>query len=510
MHLTQGLHRALQATPDGTATVFGDRVRTFAEHGDRISRFAGALRDLGIRGGDRVAILALNSDRYAEYLLAVPWADAVLNPVNIRWSPVEIAYSLNDSGTTVLLIDDAFAPMAPVLREAVPGLTTLIHCGDGPTPEGMLGYEDLVAASAPVADARRGGDNLAGLFYTGGTTGFPKGVMLTHRNLVTSALGTVATGQLLGPGSRFLHAAPMFHLADLAAWAGQVLLGGRQVMIPFFEPTAVLGAIEKHGVTDILLVPTMIQMLADHPAVGDHDLSSLRRLLYGGSVISAGVLERTRRALPGVRLTQAYGMTELAPVATLLWPDDHHGERLRSAGRAAPHAEVEVVAADGTTAPAGTVGEIRVRGDNVMIGYWHRPEETAAVLRDGWMHTGDAGYLDADGFLYVVDRLKDMIITGGENVYSAEVENALGQHPAVRSAAVIGLPDERWGEAVHACVVTAPGSTVATADLQAFLRERIAGYKVPRSIDFLDELPISGAGKVLKRVLRDSHTRDDA
>jgi acyl-CoA synthetase (AMP-forming)/AMP-acid ligase II len=510
MHLTQGLHRACQATPDGTATVFGDRVRTFAEHADRIARLARGLHDVGVRPGDRVAVLSLNSDRYAEYLLAVPWADAVLNPVNIRWSPAEIAYSLADSGTGVLLVDDVFAPMVPALRQAVPGLTTLIHCGDGPAPDGMLGYEDLVASSSPVPDARRGGDSLAGLFYTGGTTGFPKGVMLTHRNLVTSALGTVATGQLLGPGARFLHAAPMFHLADLAAWAGQVMLGGRHVMVPFFEPAAVLAAVEKHRVTDILLVPTMIQMLVDHPAIGDHDLSSLRRLLYGGSVISEGVLERTMRVLPDVKLTQAYGMTELAPVATLLGPDDHRGDRIRSAGRAAPHTEVEVVTPDGAVAKTGTVGEIRVRGDNVMAGYWNSPDETAAVLRDGWMHTGDAGYLDADGFLHVVDRLKDMIITGGENVYSAEVENALSRHPAVQSAAVIGLPDERWGERVHACVVTAPDTTVTAGELQAFLREHIAGYKVPRSIDFVGELPTSGAGKVLKRVLRESHTLDDA
>ncbi|KRF11759.1 acyl-CoA synthetase [Nocardioides sp. Soil796] len=507
MYLTQGLHRAIQATPDKPATIFGDRVRTFAVHGDRIARLAGALQSLGVVDNDRVGMLSLNSDRYAEYLLAVPWAGAVVNPINIRWSPAEIAYSLKDSGTKVLLIDDAFAPMAPALTPNCPELTVLIHCGDGPTPEGMLSYESLLAEAEPVEDARRSGEDLAGIFYTGGTTGFPKGVMLTQANMTTSALGTVASGELLGQGAVFLHAAPMFHLADLAAWAGQVALGGTHVMVPFFEPAAVLNAVQTHRVTDVLLVPTMIQMLVDHPDIPNYDLSSMNRMLYGGSVISEGVLQRTMDAFPGIRMTQAYGMTEVAPVATLLLPQDHHDQYLRSGGRAAPHSEIKVVDADGVDLATGQVGEICVRGGHVMKGYWNKPEETAAVLHDGWYFTGDGGYIDADGFVYVVDRIKDMIVTGGENVYSAEVESALSKHPAVAAVAVIGLPDEKYGERVHACVVLAPEKTVTAEELQAHSREHIAGYKTPRSVDFVGELPISGAGKVLKRELRDSYAR---
>jgi acyl-CoA synthetase (AMP-forming)/AMP-acid ligase II len=502
VQLTQGLHRAVQASPHHPATVHAGRTRTFAEHADRVARLAGALAALGVEEGDRVAILALNSDRYAEYLLAVPWAAAVVNPVNIRWSPAEIAYSLRDSGTTVLLVDDAFAPLAPTLREQVDSLVAVVHCGDGPLPEGLLSYEELVSSHDPVPDAERSGDDLAGVFYTGGTTGFPKGVMLSHANLVTSALGAMASGELVGRGSVLLHAAPMFHLADLAAWTAQVLQGGTHVMVPFFEPTAVLAAVEEHRVTDMLLVPTMIQMLVDHPAVADHDLTSLRRLLYGGSVISAGVLERTLAALPGVRLTQAYGMTELAPVATLLLPEDHVGPRLTSGGRAALHTQVRVVDADDRPVPAGVVGEICVRGANMMQGYWNRPDETAEALRGGWMHTGDGGYLDEEGYVHVVDRIKDMIVTGGENVYSAEVENALSTHPDVAVAAVIGLPDERFGERVHAFVVPAPGAEPDVQALQDHVRERIAGYKVPRSVAVVEALPMSGAGKVLKRELR--------
>lgn len=502
MQLTQGLHRAVQCSPDAVATIHAGRRRTFAEHADRVARLAAALQGLGVREGDRVAILSLNSDRYAEYLLAVPWAGAVVNPVNIRWSPAEIIYSLRDSGTTVLLVDDAFAPMVPAITAEVESLTAVVHCGDGVLPEGLLSYEELVASHEPVADARRHGDDLAGVFYTGGTTGFPKGVMLSHANLVTSAMGAMASGELVRRGSVLLHAAPMFHLADLAAWTSQVLQGGTHVMVPFFDPPAVLAAVQEHGVTDMLLVPTMIQMLVDHPAVAEHDLSSLQRLLYGGSVISVGVLERTLATLPGVRLTQAYGMTELSPVATLLLPEEHEGDRLTSGGRPALHAEVRVVDADDQPVPTGTVGEICVRGAHVMLGYWNRPEETADALRGGWMHTGDGGYVDADGYVHVVDRIKDMIVTGGENVYSAEVESALSKHPSVAQVAVIGLPDERFGEKVHAYVVAAPGAEVDPQVLQDHARTLIAGYKIPRSFTVVDALPMSGAGKILKRELR--------
>jgi len=505
MYMTQGLHRSLQTDPQGIATIYKDRVRTYEEHVDRIARFAAALQGLGVQAGDRVAMLSMNSDRYAEYLLAVPWAGAAVNPVNIRWSPAEIAYSMNDSETHVLLIDDAFLPMVPILREKAPVLTTFIHCGDGPTPEGLLSYEALVAENEPVADAYRSGDDLAGVYYTGGTTGFPKGVMLSHTNFVSSSLGTVATGQLLKAGSRLLHAAPMFHLADLAAWCGLTIMGGTHVMVPFFEPTSVFKAIEEHKPTDVLLVPTMIQILVDHPDSNNYDLSSMERMLYGGSVISEGVLNRTKARFPGLRLTQAYGQTEASPVITLLLPDDHAGDRMRSGGQAAPHSQVAILDLDGREVRTGDVGEICSKGAHVMQGYWNNPEATAEALRDGWLHTGDLGYMDADGFVFVVDRLKDMIVTGSENVYSAEVENALSKHPAVASSAVIGVPDEQYGERVHAVVVLAPGSTTTAEELQSHCREHIAGYKVPRSFEFPESLPMSGAGKILKRDLRENY-----
>jgi acyl-CoA synthetase (AMP-forming)/AMP-acid ligase II len=508
MYLTQGLHRAVQQTPDTTMTIFGGRTRTFREVADRVARLAGSLRGLGVSDGDRVAMLGLNSDRYHEYLLAVPWANAVLNPVNIRWSPAEVVYSFEDSQTTVLFVDDAFAPMLPALRQGCPGLRTVIHCGDGPRPEGTLCYEELIAEAAPIEDARRGGDEIAGLFYTGGTTGFPKGVMLSHANLITSALGAVASGYSFGPRGRYLHAAPMFHLADLAGWSAQLMLGGTHVIVPMFEPVAVMTAIETHRVTDALLVPVMIQMLVDHRLVAEHDLSSLRAVLYGASPIPQAVLDRAMKALPTVAFTQAYGMTELAPIATLLSPDDHREGRLLSAGRAAPHAEVRIVDAADHEVPRGTVGEVVVRGGHVMLGYWNKPEETAAAVRDGWMHTGDGAYMDDEGYVYIVDRLKDMIISGGENVYSAEVENAVAKHPAVAACAVIGVPDDEWGERVHAVVVLKPEAQARPGEIRDHVKTLIAEYKAPRSVEFVDALPVSAAGKVLKRELRKKYWAD--
>jgi len=508
MRLTQSLHRNRQQTPSGVATVFGDRTTTWQECADHVARLAAGLHGLGVEPGDRVAILSLNSDRYHEYLFGTWWAGAVVNPVNVRWSVSEIAYSLEDCETRVLLVDDMFVGLVDELRAAAPGLVSVVHCGDGPTPEGMVAYLDLLA-TPPVEDAGRGGDDLAGVFYTGGTTGFPKGVMLSHRNLGTSALGAAATGNFVVPGGVLLHAAPMFHLADLAAWMGRNLVGGSHVIVPSFTPDGVLDAIEEHHVTDTLLVPTMIQLLVDHPGVSERDLGSLVKIAYGGSPISEGLLDRVRRVLPDVELTQAYGMTELGPIATMLGPAEHLDPVVRrSAGRAVPHSMVKIVDDTGVEVPRGDVGEIVIHGDHVMQGYWGKPEETSAALVDGWMHSGDGGRMDDDGYVFVVDRIKDMIVSGGENVYSAEVENVVTTHPAVAACAVIGVPDEAWGERVHVFVVAHPGQTLTLDELRSHCRERIAGYKCPRSLDVIDSLPTSGAGKVLKRELRELYWHD--
>ncbi|GAA2374199.1 long-chain fatty acid--CoA ligase [Nonomuraea africana] len=510
MYLTQGLHRAVQLTPDLPATICGDRVRTWRESADRVARLAGALRELGVTKGDRVAMLSLNSDRYHEYLLAVWWVGGAVNPVNIRWNPVEIGYSLSESETTVLLVDDLFAAYVPALRDYCPDLATVIHCGDGATPDGMTPYEELITNADPVADLRLGGDSLAGLFYTGGTSGRPKGVMLSHANMLVSVMGSVAQGGPAVPGGRMLHSAPLFHIAGLAAWIGQYLVGGTHVMVPAFDPVSVMKAVQEHEVTSALMVPLMIQALVDHPQLGSYDLSSMTSIIYGASPISEDVLTRAMKEFPAAGFTQGYGMTELASTATLLRAEDHvaGGRLLRSAGRAATHCEVRIVDADGNEVPRGTVGEVIVRGGHVMLGYWNDPDETAAVVRDGWMHSGDGGYMDEGGYLYIVDRIKDMIVTGGENVYSTEVENAVSQHPAVAACAVIGVPDEQWGERVHAIIVLQPGATATAEEIRTHAKGLIAGYKAPRTCEFVEALPISGAGKILKRELRGKYWDD--
>ena len=445
MYLTQGLHRAVQQRPDEIATVCAGRTRTCAETVDRISRLAAGLRDLGIRDGERAAILALNSDRFHEFLGATLWAGGVLVPVNIRWAVPEIADSLVEVDARVLVVDDFFASHVDAIRQAHPRLEHVVHAGDGAAPEGMRSFEALIGGFQPMEDVRRGGAELAGVFYTGGTTGRSKGVMLSHDNLLTSSLGGLAV-ESYARDAVGLHAAPMFHLAAFSVWVGGQVLGGTQVMIPFFEPVAVLTAIQEHRVTDALLVPTMMQLVVDHPRFDEFDMTSVRRILYGASPMSDALLGRAVKAWPNARFLQAYGMTELAPVATMLTPEEHEDPRhRRSVGRATPHTEVRIVGPDDVELPRGSAGEIVVRGGNVMLGYWDRPEETAQVLRGGWMHTGDGGYMDDDGYVYLTDRLKDMIITGGENVYSVEVEDVLARHPAVAACAVIGVPDDTLG-----------------------------------------------------------------
>ncbi|MBO3273655.1 long-chain-fatty-acid--CoA ligase [Pseudomonas schmalbachii] len=511
MYYTQALHRAAQQHPQRIASIFGERRRTYAELTDRVARLAGALQGLGMAPGDRIAMLSLNSDRYFEYLFAVPWGGGVLNPCNIRWSVAEILYSLEDSGSSMLLVDDAFLPMARTLMAESGTLRRVIYCGDDETPAGMLDYEALIAGHEPVEDRVRRGDDLLGVFYTGGTTGFPKGVMISHEGMGCSTLALHAE---LGPsldGGVYLHAAPMFHLADMAGGGVHWLAGNTHVVVPMFGAEAVIDAIEQHRVTHTLLVPTMIQMLVDHPSLQQgRDLYSLRTIIYGASPISEAVLERAMARLPGIDFVQAYGMTEMSPLIAVnpAWthrPEHRACGKLRAAGRSGLCVQVRIVDGDGNEVPRGTIGEIAARGPNMMLGYWDNQEATDAVVRNGWMHTGDGAWMDEDGFIFIVDRVKDMIVTGGENVYSVEVENAVLKHPAVFQCAVIGIPDDRWGELVHACVVLNPGMTLELDELVGHCKQHVANYKCPRSLEILESLPMSGAGKIVKNSLRDRH-----
>lgn len=506
MYLTQGLRRSIQQQPNAIASVFNGRKRTFAQLGDRVARIGGMLRELGLQPGDRVAILALNSDWYLEYYPGVYWAGGVVNPINTRWSPAEIAFSLSDCETGFLIVDKNFLDMVPDLRNRWEGLHTVLYIGDDAAPEGLLQYEALLEKAKPVEDAMRGGEDLAGVFYTGGTTGSPKGVMLPHRGIYTNSIAMVAE-DAISQSCIGLHAAPMFHLADGCFMNAMFAVGGTHVMLPRFEPLAVMAAVQNEGVTDTLLVATMIQMLVDHPDIGKFKIDHLRNVVYGASPISEGLLDRAMKTLPSTGFTQLYGMTELSPMATVLTQDMHReaGRKRglhRSAGRAAIGCELQIVDSLGCEVPRGEVGEISVRGPGVMLGYWGKPAESAAAVRNGWMFTGDSGRMDEDGYVFVVDRIKDMIVSGGENVYSFEVESAIASHPGVASCAVIGIPNEQWGEQVHAFVVRKPDSDVTEKEILDHCREYIAGYKCPRQVSFIDAMPLSGAGKILKTQLR--------
>ncbi|MGW4479418.1 long-chain-fatty-acid--CoA ligase [Rhodococcus triatomae] len=506
MSLTQGLHRSVQQRPDGIYSIDGDRTLTNRQVVERVGRIAGGLRALGVVAEDRVAILALNSDTYMQTVLAVAWADAIIVPVNTRWSLPEIADSLEEAGVRLLVVDDVFLELGRQLVGDLPSIT-LVAAGTADVTGELPSIPDMAEHGPSIPDVHRGGSSTAGLFYTGGTTGRSRGVVLTHDAISTAALGFVAA-QPFDSTSVCMVTAPMFHLAQFSGWVAASLMGAPQVVQSMFDPAVVMSQIETHRISRAVLVPTMLHAVITHPEFGNYDLSSVETVVYGGSPIPQATLDFAREVLPHVGFMQVYGMTEMAAVVTVLPPEDHAElELTRSAGKAAPHVLLRVVSPDtGVEIPLGQVGEIVVRGANMMAEYWQRPNETAGVIRDGWLHTGDAGYLDERGFLFIVDRVKDMIVSGGENVYSVEVENAIAKHPAVNQCAVIGVPDEKWGERVHAVVVLKPDASLDLVDLQTHCRSSIAGYKCPRSLTVVDTLPLSAAGKILKRNLRDSIT----
>ncbi len=509
MYYYQALQRNATRLGDTIGTSFGDQNKTWKEVETRVAKLAGALVQLGISKQSHVAILAMNSDKYFEYFNAISWAGSVVVPLNIRWSLQENIYSLKDSQSSVLFVDDTFLPMAKALIASCDKIKFVIYMGNKETPEGMFNYEQLLKDVAPILPSKGSNDDLAGIFYTGGTTGFPKGVMLSHANLWTSAISVVAEMGLNKEGERYLHAAPMFHLADIGVSYAMVMGGMTQVFIPFFEPSSVIEIIEKKKINHTLLVPTMITMMLATPTINEANFSTLKSMIYGASPMPHGTLIAAMEKMPTVEFMQAYGQSEMSPLISIL-PAEYHvlegpkAGKLRSAGRAGYCVNVEIRDALGNILPTGEVGEIAVFGPNSMMGYWNDNEQTVKTVIDGWIMTGDAGYMDEDGFIFLVDRVKDMIVTGGENVFSAEVENALSHHAAIQESVVIGIPSEQWGEAVHAIIRFNEGQTTATKEsVIDHCRKHIAGYKVPRSIEFRTEpFPMTGAGKIRKVELR--------
>src|SRR4051794_858505 len=485
------LRRAVQVAAGRPAVRCGNTELTYAEMWERCARLAGALRALGLEEGDRVGVVSPNCHRYLEIYQAVPGSGMVLVPLNQRHTDAELRYALEDAGVEVLFAGRPTGDLPDCVRH-------LFDLGED--------YEALLAGAEPLASLGDGvgEDDLAGLLYTGGTTGASKGVMLTHRNLVANALHLQVCCPF-GPGTRWLVTAPLFHLAGSIAVLSTVWNAGRQIVLSAFDPSAVLDLVERERVTATVVVPTMLAAMSDEQLARPRDVTSVELLCFGGAPSATETLRRAHEAFPGARLLHLYGATETAPIATSLLgvEDVLDTPRAQSCGQPAVGVDVEIRTADSAPAPAGVVGEVVVRGPNVMGAYWNKPRETADALVDGWYHTGDLGYMDEEAFVYLVDRAKDMIVSGGENVYSTEVEDVLYRHPAVLEAAVFGVPDARWGEAVHAVVVPRPSVAVTEDELLAHCRAAIAAYKMPKAIELRTEpLPKSGAGKTLKRELR--------
>lgn len=495
---------AVERYGDREVIIDGDHRGTLSEHLDRTTRLASALRtELGVGPGDRFAIMATNSHQYLELYHAAFLGAGIVNPLNLRLAPAELEFILRDSGTKVVFVDFLFANNIDMIREAA-GIEKVVLIGPDLDSPHDIAYEDLLAAGEPTIPEEPEEDDPVVLMYTGGTTGLPKGVLLDQRAEMLNLYHVImAVG--IDEGSTYLHQTPMFHAASMGGLLGIPASGARSVFVPLFDPEKVMDLIEEHQVDWTVMVPTMVGMVLRHPEFRPGRLASLRKLTYGASPMPEALLERLLGLYPHLELSQGYGMTEASAVLTFLTADDHRrgGDVLRSAGRAVPGVVLSVQDEEGNQLPPRTDGEICARAGNFMREYWNRPEETAEAFRGGWYHTGDAGHIDEEGYVYLVDRVKDMIVTGGENVYSVEVEDALGSHPGVEQVAVIGIPSEEWGEAVHAIVVPAEGATIDVDELLAHARERIAGYKVPKSVEIRDEpLPLSGAMKVLKRDLR--------
>lgn len=509
MILRTGFLNSIRNFPNRVAIIDGDSRYTYREFGERVQRLAGSLQEMGIQKGDRVGLLMLNSFHYLEIFYASYLIGAVMVPINFRLSGPEVSFILRDAGVKVLFYHREFQQLINLFRTDVDSIEQYVLAELAPiAASDALFYEDLLDREVAWKEVALSENDLAGIFYTGGTTGLPKGVMLSHKNLLVNAF-QISLAIDLRQDDIYLHAAPMFHLADGANTVSLTLAGAAHAHVRAFDPKRVLETIQQEKVSSITLVPTMINMLVNHPEVSEYDLSSLKRLLYGASPIPAEVLKKAMTVLD-CKFYQAYGMTEASPVLTVMRPEHHVTDgdpkamkRLGSCGQPIYNVELKIVDPEGNEVPNGAVGEIIARAPNIMQGYWNRPEETADALRDGWYWTGDMAAMDEERFVYIIDRKKDMIVSGGENVYSVEVENVIYQHPAVMEAAVIGVPDEIWGESVKAIVVAKPGSELNEAELIAFCRNYLANFKVPKSVEFVETLPKSGAGKILKRSLRD-------
>jgi fatty-acyl-CoA synthase len=505
------------------ALVCGDKRFTYQDFDRRVNALCNLLNAQGTQRGGKVAVLHSNCHYFMETYYAVAHRGAVAVPINYRLTPQDIAFILDDSESTVLIADRKFTHLvAAALNEGGEGVQTVLWTGEGeyaPLKVETADYEEGIGRSPtttlPAEDIRE--EDAAQLYYTSGTTGKPKGVLLTHKNICTHALGAIAELRLTD-SDRWIHVAPMFHLAD--AWATWAITwaGGTHIFVRAFDPPEVLEIMEKERVTISNMIPTMLNLLIHHPDAKRRDFPSLRVLLSGGAPIASEVVKKLVTTFQ-CDYVQTYGMTETSPYLTMSilknhltgLPDEEQLKIKSKTGREFITVQLKVVREDGTEVARDEreVGEIIVKGETVTPGYWRLPKETEQAIKDGWLYTGDLAVMDEEGYVTIVDRKKDMILTGGENVYSTEVENVLYMHPAILEAAVVGVPDEKWGEMVKAIVVLKEGMEATEEEIIGFCKEKLARYKAPKSVEFYPALPKTGSGKIAKRELREQYWRDD-
>lgn len=502
---------AAKKWPDKPAITFRDKTQNWLQTKNRCHAAATLLQRVGVKSGDRVAFLGLNSNVCFESYYSPALLGATLVPVNYRLALREMVECVQDCTPTVLLVDENYLDEARQLQAGCDSITTLISCGNIEATEGMLNYEhhvnEIISNNEYCELCPSVDDETVIIFYTGGTTGRSKGVMLSNNNFQCNTQCSIPLYRMQQHWV-FLVIGPLFHLAAGSRVFSATALGGHAVILPKFDVVALMQAIEKYQINSATLVPTMYQMILDHPEFTDYDLSSLKMLASGAAPLSIALLSRIIQSFPTTEFFQTYGMTEASPILTSLDSRYHvlegpNANKLGSVGRAVSHVDLIIADDNDNEVPANTVGQILARGDNIMTGYWHLPEQTDEALKDGWYHTGDAGYLDEEGFLFLEGRVKDMIVSGGENIYPIEVENVLEDHPAIFQCAVIGIPHDTWGEAVHAVVKLKEGVKLSEDELIKFCKEQIASYKCPVSITFRQEpMPLSPINKILKTELR--------
>ena len=491
--------------PDQVAIVYGDREVRWRELDERSNQLANALLAAGVTANDRIARIEKNAPDYFELAFAASKVNAVLVDVNWRLAPAEMRQIIDDAGAKVLFVGEELAPHLEKIESELASVerTILLGAADA-TPESIDAFAATGAAEDPGHEG--GPEDICLQLYTSGTTGLPKGVMLSNENLFTFIDEVPATWDFT-PESVSHVVMPTFHIAGSGWGLVSLAMGARMILDREVDPVRILQEVEAHKVSHAIYVPAVLQLLQIVPNAHDHDLSSMELVAYGASPITEPVLRGAMQQFATAKFVQVYGLTETTGAVVQLDAEDHDPENrpelLRSAGKPYPWIELRVVGADGEDVAPGEIGEIWMRGVQIMVGYWNNPEETArAITPDGWFRSGDAGYLDEDGYLFLHDRVKDMIVSGGENVYPAEVENAVMSCEGVADVAVIGVPDEKWGEAVKAIVVKKPEADITADQVIAWARERIAGFKVPKSVDFVDELPRNPSGKILKKDLR--------